>query len=183
MSYVSEKPCECPVCFETLKDELKPLSCGHWVHKECVIKSKKDNCPMCRQKVNLSLEERLRINDLQINDTVSSNFEYTSIVYDEEEREFIEMPAEEYLMPSEQFIVQFNASSFYNYDNVAIMYDGRFVTKIGNIFKYAFTDEFEAMNFCYTVEQEYGVIEGSVCLTDRSQPNNIIRSGEIMVDV
>ena len=68
MLYVSEKPCECPVCFESLKNEKKSLSCGHWVHKDCIIKSKKDTCPLCRQTIKLNKEERFKLNELQMDE-------------------------------------------------------------------------------------------------------------------
>jgi hypothetical protein len=45
-------PERCPVCFE---DETwvnkEPLTCGHWVHYICVIRSKSPLCPLCRKEV------------------------------------------------------------------------------------------------------------------------------------
>ena len=71
-----------------------------------------------------------------------------------------------------------------NYDNVAIMFDGRFVSKVGTVFKYVFENEFEAMNFCYTIEQEEGVVEGSSCLYDiRNDISVIQRRNLSLIDV
>jgi hypothetical protein len=55
--YKLEKPEECPICMNDLKDEKEPLSCGHWVHKNCILQWK-DQCPVCRAKLKLSKEER-----------------------------------------------------------------------------------------------------------------------------
>lgn len=53
-----EKPTECPVCMEHLEEDEKPLACGHWVHKPCIIKSGKGQCPICRFELYLSTKER-----------------------------------------------------------------------------------------------------------------------------
>lgn len=53
-----EKPLECPVCMEHLDNDEKPLTCGHWVHRTCVIKSGKSQCPICRFELYLSTRER-----------------------------------------------------------------------------------------------------------------------------
>ena len=38
--------------------ELKcPLSCGHWIHVECVIKSGKKECPMCKSALKFNQEQ------------------------------------------------------------------------------------------------------------------------------
>jgi hypothetical protein len=51
-----EKPDECPVCLEEI-GEHEHLSCGHYVHKCCLIKSKKTCCPMCKNEVKLEIED------------------------------------------------------------------------------------------------------------------------------
>jgi hypothetical protein len=53
---VLECPEDCCVCAETL-DSSSRLSCGHYIHKACVVKSGKSQCPMCRAEVALSYEE------------------------------------------------------------------------------------------------------------------------------
>lgn len=39
----------CPICMEKFTDNSRPLKkCHHWIHKKCIIKSGKDECPICR---------------------------------------------------------------------------------------------------------------------------------------
>ena len=47
--YRLEKPCECPICFDGLEKGEIPLSCGHWFHKDCLKKTEKNSCPVCRK--------------------------------------------------------------------------------------------------------------------------------------
>lgn len=62
-----DKPDECPICMESLFQVVKPLQCGHWVHKSCIKKfvhSQQElkfsegyspmvnaECPVCRAKL------------------------------------------------------------------------------------------------------------------------------------
>lgn len=55
---IVDKPEECPVCIETFDEDDSPLTCGHWVHKECIIKSGKGQCPVCRFDLYLSTKEK-----------------------------------------------------------------------------------------------------------------------------
>jgi hypothetical protein len=50
MSFVQERPDECPICFEDMNDK-RPLKCGHWVHMTCIEKSPTHTCPLCRVHV------------------------------------------------------------------------------------------------------------------------------------
>ena len=52
-----EKPSECPICQEDISSEKQPLSCGHWVHKNCIL-SWKDQCPVCRKQIKLTKKEQ-----------------------------------------------------------------------------------------------------------------------------
>lgn len=57
VSYKNFEKNECPVCFEEIVSTC-PLSCGHWIHKKCVIRSGKTQCPMCRSHItNLTNKE------------------------------------------------------------------------------------------------------------------------------
>jgi hypothetical protein len=47
----------------------------------------------------------------------------------------------------------------------------------GAIIRCAFTDEFEAMNFSYDIEQRDDVLVGSTNLRNLSQSNSLIQSG------
>jgi hypothetical protein len=51
-----EKPTDCPICQEDLASEKQPLSCGHWVHKNCIL-NWKDQCPVCRSHIKLTKKE------------------------------------------------------------------------------------------------------------------------------
>jgi|SRR5579872_2837379 len=52
-----DKPEHCPICMESLDDTLYPLSCGHWGHRQCILKWK-DQCPICKNKIYLTQKER-----------------------------------------------------------------------------------------------------------------------------
>ncbi len=52
-----QKPDECPICYESLQNETQPLSCGHWLHRKCFLKTKKNTCPICRSIVKMSSKE------------------------------------------------------------------------------------------------------------------------------
>jgi hypothetical protein len=66
---------ECCVCTENIYKKTK-LICGHHIHKECIIKSGKNECPICRKNVLQSKKDKelclqykidLRINELKEN--------------------------------------------------------------------------------------------------------------------
>lgn len=141
MSFVCEKPSECPVCYESLNED-KALSCGHWVHKSCIIKSKKDNCPMCRQKVKLTRREREDMINLIVEETLPQ----PQPPQPQEE--------EEYTMPNEIAIVTLHLRRRLRLEDEAIMFDGRVISDNGNRAKIAFTNDFEAMNFCSYIERK-----------------------------
>ncbi len=142
MSFVCEKPSECPVCYESLETD-NALSCGHWVHKSCIIKSKKDNCPMCRQKVKLTRREREDMINLIVEETIPSQ---SSPQIEEDE-----LP---YTMPNEIAIVTLHLRRRLRLEDEAIMFDGRVISNNGNRAKIAFTNDFEAMNFCSYIERK-----------------------------
>jgi len=49
-------PEECAVCCEAVTNK-DYLSCGHCIHKKCVIKSNKTTCPCCREEILLTRED------------------------------------------------------------------------------------------------------------------------------
>jgi len=52
--YKFTKPSECAVCFHSLSDEKHPiLECGHWIHYDCIFKSNKLECPLCRTSIKI----------------------------------------------------------------------------------------------------------------------------------
>lgn len=57
-----EKPTECPICVEDFIEEIPVFPCCHWVCKNCVIQSGKQECPVCRKLVFLNKTEEKEIN-------------------------------------------------------------------------------------------------------------------------
>ena len=53
---------ECPVCLESMLDE-RPLKCGHHVHIECVKRSMKPECPICRTILDLPKDVMKQIDE------------------------------------------------------------------------------------------------------------------------
>lgn len=56
---------DCMICtdeFTVYDKALEP--CGHWVHLECVYKSGKDICPICRTKLNLTKKQQSYIKEV-----------------------------------------------------------------------------------------------------------------------
>jgi hypothetical protein len=42
----------CPVCFDEI-DASEKLSCGHCVHRKCILKWGNDICPLCKSPVDI----------------------------------------------------------------------------------------------------------------------------------
>lgn len=57
---IFDHPGDCPVCCMEIGQQER-LSCGHYIHKSCVIFSAQTVCPMCRQEVELSREEHIKL--------------------------------------------------------------------------------------------------------------------------
>lgn len=47
-----EKPSDCVICMESLENVDFSLDCGHWMHMDCIMKTEKPYCPLCRQKLS-----------------------------------------------------------------------------------------------------------------------------------
>ena len=60
------KPDECLVCLESSETMYQPLSCGHWVCRNCITKWKAE-CPVCRAQIQVTKRERKQIENLQTN--------------------------------------------------------------------------------------------------------------------
>lgn len=54
-----EKPEECPICLESMKDESSALKCGHWIHIHCIEQSLKVECPVCRFNLSEHLPKKI----------------------------------------------------------------------------------------------------------------------------
>lgn len=76
-----EKPEECPICMEELTNVHVPLSCSHWVHRQCIVKWGKDKCPICRTEIKLTSSEKRQIRKLHKhkrsdgNDNISHDYD------------------------------------------------------------------------------------------------------------
>ena len=66
-NFVEEKVDECHVCRKTFEENDKPLSCGHWICKECVCQSGKAECPLCRKKIDMTTNEIRKMIDIKKN--------------------------------------------------------------------------------------------------------------------
>jgi len=55
--FIEIAPDSCPICLEDLVEAVKPLSCGHHMHRSCFLKGSQPTCPMCRSLVELTYEE------------------------------------------------------------------------------------------------------------------------------
>ncbi len=94
--FKQEKPSECPICCEKMIDK-HPMSCGHWVCVECVIKSAKPECPICRQKIIMTEHALKKINILaQKNkeETIREEQEYILSNLEDAEIDIIVLDAE-----------------------------------------------------------------------------------------
>lgn len=77
--YLYDKPEECPICFEKLENK-DILSCGHYVHKNCVIKWGKKLCPVCKTEIKLSKKEMKLINEHK-HDNDDNDFDTISRIF------------------------------------------------------------------------------------------------------
>lgn len=62
--FFSSKPSECIICYESLANQRHALKCGHWIHNDCIVKSAKAECPLCRCKLELCKRDMKRIDKL-----------------------------------------------------------------------------------------------------------------------
>lgn len=89
--YRLDKTDDCPICMDTISKETEtPLTCGHWVHKECLIPTNKHACPLCRQDMKEhEIEYIFGINNQQNNQLVYIQVEDVEMEYfDEYEFEY-----------------------------------------------------------------------------------------------
>ena len=111
--YKFEKPNECPICFEEMKENF-PLSCSHWVHRTCILKWGKHMCPICREPLKLTSGEKKKFEKqhkdniakfLSILSRIPSYTEYREI--DGENYRFIQVDIDSF-SPEELIFIQQN---------------------------------------------------------------------------
>jgi hypothetical protein len=64
--HISQKdpPDECCVCTDPVQKDKKILcECNSSVHRECIVKSGKSECPVCRRTVVLKVSEKKRMKE------------------------------------------------------------------------------------------------------------------------
>ena len=73
---ILERPDECSVCTEGFVDKDKPLICGHYVHRRCLVKWGKELCPICRAFIPLTKREKdeAKNNIVEMNNRYNSEF-------------------------------------------------------------------------------------------------------------
>ncbi len=59
-SKIYEIPDECCICTHNVKC-FDRQSCGHYVHKHCIIANAKTECPICRNEIALTRDELMQI--------------------------------------------------------------------------------------------------------------------------
>ncbi len=65
--FLQKKPEKCPICFNSLFQVKIPLECGHWVHKSCILKGNKLECPLCKKFLSeLDSFQEPKINDIYV---------------------------------------------------------------------------------------------------------------------
>lgn len=76
-----DKPDECPICFEpddSINNTFLHLTCGHWVHKNCIIQTGRVGCPICRQFIYLDKKTFLYVRLVNLN----RKLDYIKDIYD-----------------------------------------------------------------------------------------------------
>lgn len=73
-----DKPDECIICTSSMENENQPLSCGHWVHRKCIVQWK-DECPICRTKIKVTKKEYQMIEKNNIKNKDSNSNEYINL--------------------------------------------------------------------------------------------------------
>jgi len=59
--FKEEQQDECHVCCESIDTHL---SCGHWIHIDCVVQTGKPNCPLCKKVVSMSIDDVIKMEKL-----------------------------------------------------------------------------------------------------------------------
>lgn len=76
---VFEKPEECPICLEKFSSEIPLIPCNHWICQECVIKTGKNECPVCRTIVDFDgqnkkkMEKSMKKRDKELKEEQENN--------------------------------------------------------------------------------------------------------------
>jgi len=66
IGFRQSKPDDCIVCCESLEKQRTSLSCGHWVHTNCIIQSAKAECPICRAPLKMGKRAMHKLEQLRL---------------------------------------------------------------------------------------------------------------------
>jgi hypothetical protein len=55
---------DCHVCCDSIDE---PLSCGHWIHIDCVVQTGNPNCPLCKRVITMSCENAVKMEQIKNN--------------------------------------------------------------------------------------------------------------------
>jgi hypothetical protein len=96
---------ECIICCEDLANET-PLSCGHTIHRYCIVKTGKSQCCLCRQDILLTPEEQIeckKYNDQYITDAINDETQNILDTINEETQNILTYELEYYLSSDDIF--------------------------------------------------------------------------------
>ena len=60
-AFKEEQQDECHVCCESIDTHL---SCGHWIHVDCVVQTGKAECPLCKKVVSMSIDNVIKMENI-----------------------------------------------------------------------------------------------------------------------
>lgn len=66
----------CVVCLCEVESKKSPLPCGHWVHRDCVVRSQRPECPCCKHPIILTRSEHKTREELQYLQPESDDVEF-----------------------------------------------------------------------------------------------------------
>ena len=85
---------ECHVCCESIDTHL---SCGHWIHIDCVVQTGKANCPLCKKVVSMSIDDVVKMEKLSKKKKIDEERQVIRAIMDEELNEEFENRMSEFL--------------------------------------------------------------------------------------
>lgn len=85
---------ECHVCCESIDTHL---SCGHWIHIDCVVQTGKAECPLCKKVVSMSIDDVVKMEKISKKKKIDEERQVIRAIMDEELNEEFENRMSEFL--------------------------------------------------------------------------------------
>lgn len=85
---------ECHVCCESIDTHL---SCGHWIHVDCVVQTGKAECPLCKKVVSMSIDDVVKMEKISKKKKIDEERQVIRAIMDEELNEEFENRMSEFL--------------------------------------------------------------------------------------